>query len=148
MKTLNSDKTLIEVTDYAKKFLEVPYIWGGQSFLEGMDCSGLLQHLLLYAGLYDHTDRICKDIKRYLLINGGALNHNKKAGCVLFYGPKSGEETHISLAISDTEIIESGGAGSNCKTREKAKELNAKVRIKPINHRKDFLYSIQINFKE
>lgn len=143
---VESKRPLSEVVAYAKDFQGVPYIWGGNSFLHGLDCSGFIQHLLLFMGQYDFWDRSCRFIVKDLVDRGGVLTQNKKAGCIMFYGAKPGFETHVAFAISDEELIESGGAGRDCKTRTAAQRLNANVRIKDINHRKDFLYSIPITF--
>ena len=143
---VESKRPLSEVVAYAKDFQGVPYIWGGNSFLHGLDCSGFIQHLLLYMGIYDFWDRSCRFIAVDLIKKGGVPILDKKAGCILFYGQTPGEETHVAFAISDEELIESGGAGRDCKTRTAAQKLNANVRIKNINHRNDFLYSIPITF--
>ena len=145
---MKTKKALNEVVEYAKQFEGVPYIWAGNSFLKGLDCSGFAQHILLYMGLYDFQDRTCRGIVRFLVSKGARIEDFKTAGSLLFYGPKIGEEEHVAFAISDSELIEAGGAGSNCKDRKTARILDANVRTRLINHRKDFLYSIPIQYKE
>ena len=145
---MKTKKTLSEVVNYAKQFEGVPYIWAGNSFLSGLDCSGYVQHILLYMGVYDFWDRSCRGIVRFLTSRGAKKSKEKKAGYILLYGSEEGKEEHIAFAISDTHVIEAGGAGEDCKSREMARVLSANVRIKPINHRKDFLFSIPFHYKE
>lgn len=145
---MKTDKTLGQAVDFAKKFEGVPYIWGGNSFLKGLDCSGYGQHILLFLGLYDFQDRTVKGIRRYLEKFEPVESSSKPAGSFLFYGESPGSLEHIAFAISDTELIEAGGAGSNCRTKLQAGLLDANVRIKPINHRKDFLFSLPIKYKD
>lgn len=145
---MKTEKTLTEVVEYAKQFEGVPYIWAGNSFLTGLDCSGYAQHILLYMGLYDFWDRTVMGIRRHLIKKGAVESAQKKAGSFLFFGESADSIEHIEFAISDDEMIGASGAGSNCKDRETAKALNARVHVEPINYRRDFLFSIPVQYKE
>lgn len=145
---MKTDKTLQEVIEYAKQFEGVPYTWAGNSFLKGLDCSGYAQHILLFMGLYDFNDRTVKGIRRYLVGKGAVESSAKAAGSFLFFGESPESLEHIEFAISDSEMIGASGAGRSCKDRATARILNANVNVKPINYRRDFLFSIPVQYKE
>lgn len=40
-----------DLGDYAKKFIGTPYVWGGNSLTNGVDCSGLVQQVFRHFGI-------------------------------------------------------------------------------------------------
>lgn len=40
-----------DIGEYAKKFLGLPYVWGGNSLKTGVDCSGLVQQVFKHFGI-------------------------------------------------------------------------------------------------
>lgn len=78
-----------------KRFLGVPYLWGGKSFF-GMDCSGLIQTNLKFFNF--EFPRDTKDqIKRGREVSRTEI----RPGDLLFF------ERHVALAISDKSFIHS-----------------------------------------
>lgn len=95
------------VTGYARKFLGIPYLWGGTSW-EGLDCSGLVQ--------------LCYRMGGYILPRDADQQHDfltheisreeMQEGDLIFFGSKA--ITHVALALNDHEYIHAEGQNYNC----------------------------------
>ncbi len=93
--------TSSEIIKEAKKFLGVPYLWGGVS-TAGIDCSGFTQTVLSRFGI-----QIPRDTKEQILIGEEISRENIKTGDLLFF------DRHVGFAIGNDKIIHSsvGGGG-------------------------------------
>lgn len=121
--------------EVAKMFFGIPYKWGGNSPVSGLDCSGLVCEVLRSLGLiiddmnaqglYDHFS---KDLRPQLA--GGSL---------LFFGKSRSTITHVALAIDNKLMFEAGGGDHTTVNVEEANRKNAYVRIRPIEHRRDLV---------
>jgi len=137
-----------ELIDYAKSFIGVPYIYGGQNPAFGVDCSELVQEILRSIGLDPKGDQTAQMLYDYFQLNGHVTD-SPKPGALLFYGQSAEKITHIAFAISDNQLIEAGGGDSTTTSLEAASHKAAFVRIRPVTHRKDLiaiLYPIYPDF--
>ena len=117
----------------AKSYLGVPYVWGGESMSEGgFDCSGYVYNVL--------ND---SDIKVSRTTAQGYYTTFKKyevaktsicSGDLLFFGKSMSSISHIAIALSSTEMIESIGTKKNTKTNK-----GKGVSISEITRRKDLV---------
>lgn len=141
---IRANETVDSTIDFAKKFLDVPYIWGGNcSFCQsGMDCSGYAQKILWYCGLDQKGDQTAQGIYNFMEQQSWRSQLGK--GAWIFYGKSRFEISHIAFQISDDEIIEAGGGGRNTIKPTP----NAKIRIKSIEHRKDIVAVIMPKYRE
>ncbi len=92
-----SDRLWPDAPATALRFLGVPYLWGGRSFL-GIDCSGLVQTSLLLAGVSAPRD---SDMLRDDETLGQALPPDapRKRGDLLF------SPGHVVMALDGEEIV-------------------------------------------
>ncbi len=101
-----------EIIKTAKKFMGVPYLWGGTS-PKGMDCSGFTKTVYFLNGV-----QLARDASQQVLygeevdISGG---YDKlKRGDLVFFGPEppAGKDqriTHVGIYIGNKEFIHAAG---------------------------------------
>lgn len=94
--------SLQTVTTCAKAFLNVPYLWGGNSY-RGIDCSGFVQLCYRMGGIilprdaYQQYDSLSRQVDR----------NEMREGDLLFFGQE--RITHVALALNDREYIHAEG---------------------------------------
>lgn len=119
--------------EYAKQFIGIPYVWGGDCTAEGgLDCSGFIYVVLNGSGIKVTRDTAQGYYKRYK--DHEVSKNIIKAGDLLFFGKSKNSITHIAIAVSANDMIESVGTKSNT-----IKNKGKGVSINPINRRKDFV---------
>lgn len=122
--------TMIE---YAKTFLGTPYVWGGNTPEEGLDCSGFVCEVLRCNGIIGRDDYNAQML--YDMFKKMPLSSGYAANAVIFYGESTSRITHVAFMINDKQIIEAGGEGRRASTK-------GFVRVRPYNHRTDIVASI------
>jgi cell wall-associated NlpC family hydrolase len=99
------------VVDEAKKFLGLPYVWGGTDAHKGVDCSGLVQ--LVYRDLGFDLPRISADQAR----SGRPVASLAEArpGDILAWDNSSRNNgaDHVAIYIGDGKMIEAARPGTN-----------------------------------
>ena len=81
--------------DSLKRFIGVPYLWGGKSFF-GFDCSGFVQVNLKFFGV-----DVPRDTKDQIKLGREVDKKEISAGDLLFF------ENHVALALSELKFIHS-----------------------------------------
>jgi cell wall-associated NlpC family hydrolase len=134
---------MIHTIDYAKSFLGTHYVYGGNTKLSGLDCSGLVCEILRSAGVIGS-----EDLSAQLLYNRFCVDTSKieKAGALAFYGKSHSQITHVGFHIDRYRIIEAGGGDSNTKSFQDALRDGACVRIRPVRYRKDYVASLMPSY--
>lgn len=128
---------------YAWSYLGTCYIYGGNS-RDGIDCSGFVCECLRAVEV-KVRDNTAHGLFTHYVIEGNQM-YNKdvpQRGDLLFFGNHD-KISHIAIALNKHMMIESGGAGRLCKTKEQAYKLNAGVRVRMIGSRRDFYTSSTI----
>ncbi|RNL80241.1 transglycosylase SLT domain-containing protein [Nocardioides marmorisolisilvae] len=96
-----------DVVSEAKKYLGVPYVWGGTDPKSGLDCSGLVQ--LVYKNLGYDLPRVSGDqAKAGTEVTGGLAA--AKPGDVLAFGSPV---HHVGIYIGDGQMIEAPHPGAD-----------------------------------
>lgn len=95
-------KTLEEILDFSKKFLGLPYTWGGTSSY-GFDCSGFVQMLFREMGL--QLPRNSRSQAQCDLLTPVA-QENLQPGDLVFFGKT--RITHVGLYLGNDAFIHSG----------------------------------------
>lgn len=87
------------VSDYAKQFLGVPYVWGGTS-PSGFDCSGFVQYVFAHFG-------IALPRTSYDQFNVGTevSQANLQPGDIVFFDSYGSGASHDGVYIGDGEFI-------------------------------------------
>jgi len=93
--------TILESIELAKRFLGVPYLWGGRSSY-GFDCSGFTQMLVRARGI-----NMPRDADQQAAWKGVTAvdRKNLQAGDLLFFGSSPKDITHTGMYIGDGQFI-------------------------------------------
>jgi cell wall-associated NlpC family hydrolase len=127
---------IVKMLNFAISMIGVPYIWGGQS-KNGVDCSGFIQLCLNHVGIDPSGDQTAQLLQHWCLDN--KYQRLIKPGSLLFFGKKENIITHVAMALDNELMIEAGGGNQKCTTIEWSKKIGARVRMVPINNRKDLV---------
>lgn len=98
--------TANELVAYATNLIGTPYVWGGNTPAQGLDCSGLLYYIQKKAGseVEDMT------ASGYSMIGKKIDIEQKKPGDFLFFGRPV---THCAIYVGNEYMIESRGGRKN-----------------------------------
>ena len=101
-----------DLVNSAKKLIGKPYVWGGESMLEGgFDCSGLL-----YASSNDAGYKVPRlTAQGFSKLGINIPVGRQKPGDCLFFGSSTNKITHCAVYIGNGLMIESRGEKSNTK---------------------------------
>lgn len=90
--------------EFAQKFLDVPYLWGGRSVF-GIDCSGFVQLCARAAGKLlprDASEQIKEGELVYFL-------PEIQPGDLAFFGNEDGKIVHVGMMLDNERIIHASG---------------------------------------
>jgi gamma-D-glutamyl-L-lysine dipeptidyl-peptidase len=93
--------SILQSIDLAKRFLGIPYLWGGSSSF-GFDCSGFTQMLVRARGF-----NMPRDADKQAAWTGVVAVDRKdlQAGDLLFFGSGPRDITHTGMYIGDGQFI-------------------------------------------
>ena len=124
-----------KIVDIAKLYIGFPYLWGGQSPLNGFDCSGLVVEVLKSVGLISDTADFTAQQFYYIFKHVNAPSK----GYLVCYGSSPSNVTHIGICIDEELMIESAPGGSKVDSIKSAIKTDSRVRIRPIMRRIDIV---------
>ncbi len=134
--------------EYAYRFIGVRYHFGGNDPLQGFDCSGFVQELLMASGeLSFSTPKMnCQQIYNFYaklpkLPGGGP-------GALAFFGKDAKTVSHIGFCVDTNTMVEAGGGDSTTLTMEEAIKRNAFVKLRPLRYRRDLLCCIKPDYAD
>lgn len=119
--------TANELVVYAHNLIDTPYVWGGSTPAQGLDCSGLLYWIQRTAG---------SDVGRYNAATYATMGERisigqQRPGDFLFFGSPV---THCAIYIGYGKMIESRGGRKNT-----ADNPGTGVVISPVTRRHDLV---------
>lgn len=118
-----------ELINSFKEILGEPYVWGGESKLEGgFDCSGALYYSAVRAGY--RVERLTA--QAYSMLGKNISVGGQMPGDCLFFGTSVNHITHCALYIGNGLMIESRGSRQNTKNNP-----GTGVTISDVNRRSD-----------
>lgn len=92
------------IGDFAKKYLNIPYVWGGNT-TNGFDCSGFTKYVMKNFGV--NIDRVSKDQAK----NGEFVPKNElKEGDLVFFDTKGNGVSHVGIYIGNGEFVHASSA--------------------------------------
>jgi hypothetical protein len=113
------------VVEEAKKYLGVPYVWGGTDPKRGLDCSGMIQ--LVYKNLgYDIPRVSYQQATAGTEVKGGLAN--AQPGDILAFGSPV---HHVGIYVGDNKMIEAPRPGLSVRIAEVYETPTAIRRIIP-----------------
>lgn len=100
------------ILNTAKRFMGIPYLWGGTS-TKGMDCSGFTKTVYFLNGIILQRDA-SQQVNTGELVDTENGWENLQAGDLLFFGRKAkGDKneriTHVAIYIGDGDFIHAAG---------------------------------------
>jgi len=94
-----------EIVGRARRYIGIPYKWGGISPDEGFDCSGLTRAVYQLAGL--DLPRTSKD--QFSSGTAVKLKDLKKGDLVFFSSPRGNNISHVGIYVGDNKFIHAPG---------------------------------------
>lgn len=140
-------RSLGDLIAYARSFLGVPYIYGGNNRLAGLDCSGFIIELMTRQGMWPYgVDASAQGIFDFFMKQPTEGTIAPQIGALAFYGKDSDHITHIALCIDDKFMIECGGGDHTTVNIDEAKKRGAMVRERSIKFRRDYFCCLMPNY--
>jgi len=140
---------MLEALIYLDSLLGLPYQYGGNGN-PGYDCSGVVVEFLKATGEvpYNYDNTAQGLYHKYESSGRREVNADwKMIGALAFYGKDIKHISHIGIVRNPYLIVEAGGGNASTDTIEEAWEREARVRMRPIKYRKDFIVMIKPHFK-
>lgn len=119
------------IYDVAMSLVGTPYIWGGKTPHEGLDCSGLVQILLEVGGADPVGDQTADNLFKHFSQPANHNSQDPQLGALAFYGTL-GKASHVAMCLDRRRMIEAGGGGPTISLKETADRLGAFTRVVPI----------------
>jgi cell wall-associated NlpC family hydrolase len=127
------------IVNLAMKLQGVPYIWGGSDPRVGFDCSGFVIWVLQVFDLLPSGDWTAAGLAKSF-----PKTESPQGGDLAFYGPAEGRESHVMMHLSPELVVGASGGGHTTTTEAEANRLGAKVKVKPVGYRSDYLFSVSV----
>lgn len=136
----------MQLIDYAKSHIGIPYSWGGENPVQGFDCSGFAQWILKSVGMDPKGDQSAQALYDWSVKS--LFEPNRDGGALAFYGKDPLHIIHVAFLLNQYQIIEAGGGDHTCVSREVAAKKGACVRVRMIEHRPDLVGIFMPNYPD
>ena len=115
--TLNESDLADKIITESKKYIGVPYVWGGENPETGFDCSGYVQWVLNESlGLY--IPRTSKQQYNFFKSKIAKSLKTIKSGDILFFKTISSPVSHVGIAINNKSFIHAPNSDSKIRIDE------------------------------
>ncbi len=95
----------------AERFVGIPYQWGGDTVVDGMDCSGFVRAVYNLCGI--NIPRTSRD--QYKTGNPVAKS-TLKDGDLVFFGASASNINHVGIYVGDGKFVHAPKRGEDIKT--------------------------------
>jgi len=94
----------------AERFVGIPYRWGGDTVVDGMDCSGFVRAVYNLCGV--NIPRTSREQYRV----GDVVGRDElKDGDLIFFGPSADEITHVGIFVGNGRFVHAPRRGDDIK---------------------------------
>ena len=92
--------TGMNLVNYAKNYIGLPYVSSGSSLVTGTDCSGFTRLIYLEFGI-----QLGRTVNSQLYSGSYVAKEDLQPGDLIFYGYNQGNSTHVAIYIGNNMII-------------------------------------------
>ena len=97
----------------AERFVGIPYRWGGDTVVDGMDCSGFVRAVYNLCGV--NIPRTSREQYRV----GDVVGRDElKDGDLVFFGPSMDEINHVGIFVGNGRFVHAPRRGDDIKVTE------------------------------
>lgn len=113
------------------KFSGVTYRWGGDSPVEGFDCSGfVMEYLKVLGTMTESEDRTAAGIYTKLITAGYPSLGKPKTGCLVFYRNDNNTIYHVGIYVGLGYVLSAASGGRTTTSPRIAAEQGAYVKLR------------------
>lgn len=94
----------------AERFVGIPYRWGGDTVVDGMDCSGFVRAVYNLCGV-----NIPRTSREQYRIGDAVGKDELKDGDLVFFGPSDSEITHVGIFVGGGRFVHAPRRGDDIK---------------------------------
>ncbi|UFS69070.1 NlpC/P60 family protein [Geomonas sp. RF6] len=94
----------------AERFVGIPYRWGGDNVVEGMDCSGFVRAVFNLCGV-----NIPRTSREQYRVGDPVGKGELKEGDLVFFGGSSEEITHVGIFVGNGRFVHAPRRGDDIK---------------------------------
>ncbi|MDD5285355.1 MAG: NlpC/P60 family protein [Desulfuromonadaceae bacterium] len=108
-KTQNREKDMgVIAARTAERFVGIPYRWGGENVVDGMDCSGFVRAVYNLCGL--SIPRTSRDQYK---AGGAVTRNNLQDGDLLFFGSSGDNINHVGIYVGSGRFVHAPRRGED-----------------------------------
>ena len=135
---MNRDERRWAALGYARSFIGIPYMWGGDDPMAGFDCSGFVIEVLKSVGLLKRQGDWTAGGLHHFFNDPEQNNCDAGPGCLVFWHSRSDSSRiiHVELCMNDYQAVGASGGGGDTVTVKDAVRRNAYVKVRPIFSRR------------
>ncbi len=94
----------------AERFVGIPYRWGGDTVVDGMDCSGFARAVYNLCGV-----SIPRTSREQYRVGDAVGKEELKDGDLVFFGPSQDEITHVGIFVGNGRFVHAPRRGDDIK---------------------------------
>ena len=94
----------------AERFVGIPYRWGGNTVVDGMDCSGFVRAVFNLCGV-----NIPRTSGEQFQTGQGITKSDLREGDLVFFGDSASKITHVGIYVGDGRFVHAPKRGDDIK---------------------------------